>query len=104
MRQSSRCKWQNEGDLNTTFFHKSANIRRKNNNISAIYMKTGILSDDVSIREDNSFKNLFDMCNNHKWKVDPDFCPPDDSQAVNLNRLEEHGGRSGSRYFPTWGR
>ena len=60
-RQRSRIQWLKEGDLNTAFFHKMANLRRRINIISSLSID-GIFSESpvaISLEIENFFRNLY---------------------------------------------
>ena len=60
-KQRSRIQWLKEGDLNTVFFHKMVNFRRRINNISSLNIE-GVHIDSpmiISLAIENFFKSLY---------------------------------------------
>ncbi|GMI83381.1 hypothetical protein HRI_002007400 [Hibiscus trionum] len=60
--QRARTNWLKNGDMNTTFFHKSASQRRKTNRVQKLYNNQGALIEDeheMSTVATNYFKDLF---------------------------------------------
>ena len=60
-KQRSRIQWLKEGDLNTAFFHKMVNFRRRINNISSLNID-GVHTDSpviISLAIENFFKSLY---------------------------------------------
>ena len=60
-RQKSRCLWLKEGDRNTKFFHRMANVQRRGNKIGAIKVD-GVQCDGVEEARGNItefFRNLY---------------------------------------------
>ena len=67
-KQRSRIQWLKAGDLNTAFFHKMVNFRRRINNISSLSID-GVFSESpvsISLAIENYFKNLY---NKHVCQV-----------------------------------
>ena len=62
--QHSRCKWLQEGDRNTAFFHHKTNIRKRSNAIHSLNSQEQVISDKPKIGKsiDAYSKALFGSC------------------------------------------
>ena len=89
--QRAKCKWLHEGDLNTTFFHSSANMRRQSNSISALHDGDRVIEGDKEVLDfTNSFyKNLFSTKAKLRWPVEGNTWPPNPLPVIEkLAQLE----------------
>lgn len=61
LRQKARLKWDFEGNMNTKFFHRYIQYKRKKNSIYGIWNEGQWVSDPVAVKETffTHFKNLF---------------------------------------------
>ncbi|XP_075092306.1 uncharacterized protein LOC107821421 [Nicotiana tabacum] len=60
-RQKSRALWLKEGDRNTKFFHRTANARKRNNNIDQIMIRHEVIEDPERIENEiiEFYKELY---------------------------------------------
>ena len=60
-RQKSRCKWLNDGDKNTGFFHKQAEARKNYNCVLKIQAHDSVISnfEDIKSKAARHFSDLF---------------------------------------------
>ncbi|XP_075077018.1 uncharacterized protein LOC142163778 [Nicotiana tabacum] len=60
-RQKSRALWLKEGDRNTKFFHRTANARKRNNNIDQIMIRHEVVEDPERIENEiiEFYKELY---------------------------------------------
>jgi len=70
-RQKSRALWLREGDNNTRFFHRLANLHRRNNSVESLVVNGTVMSDSVEIKEPivNFYKSciLKNICGDQSW-------------------------------------
>lgn len=67
-RQRARYQWLQKGDVNTVFFYRVENMRKRKNTVHPLQIKEGLIEENADIHEHlhKFFRNLFGTKNSSR--------------------------------------
>lgn len=89
--QKAKIKWLQEGDINSSFFHRVVNYRRKRNEISGLSFQDGWTEDVIEIKSGvrEHFQNQFRRQRGHIPVLAPDLFSKKVSEEDNSMLIEQ---------------